>query len=57
LGAQKDVGELRLGAAAYFTKSDSLFENDSGTLLQVVESVIGKRKTAGAVAATSISFN
>jgi hypothetical protein len=57
LGAQKDVGELRLGAAAYFTKSDSLFENDSGTLLQVVESVMGKRKTAGAVAATSISFN
>jgi CheY-like chemotaxis protein len=57
LGQQNEAKLKKEGAAAYFTKSDSFLENDSGTLLQVVESVVGERKTAGPVAATSIPFH
>src|ERR1700733_11712747 len=57
LGQQNEAKLKKEGAAAYFTKSDSLLENNSQTLLRVVESVVGERKTAGPVAATSIPFH
>ena len=55
LGQQNEEKLKKEGAATYFTKLDALLENDSGTLLQVIESVVGDRKTAGPVAATSIA--
>jgi len=46
LGQLNEAKLKREGAAAYFTKSDSLLANDSDTLLHVVESVVGKQGTA-----------
>jgi CheY-like chemotaxis protein len=57
LGQQNEARLKKEGAAAYFTKSDSLLENDSATLLQLVESVVGKQKTAGPGAAISVPVN
>jgi CheY-like chemotaxis protein len=51
LGQQNETKLKKEGAAAYFTKSDSLFDNDSDTLLRVVESVVGKQETSGPTAA------
>ena len=57
LGQQNEARMKKEGAAAYFTKSDSLLENDSDTLLHLVESVVGKQKTAGPGAATPVAVN
>jgi CheY-like chemotaxis protein len=40
LGQQNEAKLKKEGAAAYFTKSDSLLEEKSSALLQVVESVL-----------------
>jgi CheY-like chemotaxis protein len=57
LGQLNEAKLKREGAAAYFTKSDSLLANDSDTLLHVVESVVGKRGTAVPVTAISVPIN
>jgi CheY-like chemotaxis protein len=57
LGQLNEAKLKREGAAAYFTKSDSLLANDSDTLLHVVESVVGKRGTAVPVTAISVPVN
>jgi CheY-like chemotaxis protein len=44
LGQQNESKLKKEGAAAFFTKSDSLLANDSDTLLHVVESVLGKQE-------------
>ena len=50
--AQQNEAKLKKeGAAAYFTKSDSLLMTDSDMLLHVVESVVGKQGTVGLTAA------
>jgi CheY-like chemotaxis protein len=54
LGQRNETRLKKEGAAAYFTKSDSLFDNDSGTLVRVVESVVGKQGTAGPMAVIPI---
>jgi len=57
LGQLNEAKLKREGAAAYFTKSDSLLANDSDTLLHVVESVVGKQGTAGPATAISVPVN
>ena len=47
LGQQNEAKLINEGAAAYITKSDSLLDNNSDTLLQVVKSVLGKPKRQG----------
>lgn len=47
LGKQNEAKIKQEGAAAYFTKSDSLLKDDSDTLLRLVETVIGKREIEG----------
>lgn len=44
LGRQNEWKLKKEGAAAYFTKSDSLLQDDSVTLLHLVESVLGKQE-------------
>jgi CheY-like chemotaxis protein len=44
LGKQNEWKLKKEGAAGFFTKSDSLLEGNSATLLQVVESVLGKQE-------------
>jgi CheY-like chemotaxis protein len=51
LGKNNEWKLKKEGAAAYFTKSDSLLEDDSSTLLHVVESVVGKQERVGASSA------
>jgi two-component system, OmpR family, phosphate regulon response regulator PhoB len=46
LGKQNEAKLKREGAAAYFTKSDSLLK-DFDTLLRLVETVMGKREMEG----------
>jgi CheY-like chemotaxis protein len=57
LGQQNEARLKKEGAAAYFTKSDSLLENDSETLLHLVESVVGKQNIVGPGAAISVPVN
>lgn len=54
LGQQNEVKLKKEGAAAYFKKSDSLLGNDSETLLDLVETVVGKREAAVPEAAISV---
>ena len=51
LGQQNEAKLKKEGAAAYFTKSDSLFDNDSDALLRIVKSLLGRPETAGPTAA------
>ena len=44
LGQQNAAKLINEGAAAYFVKSDSLLDNNSETLLQVIETVLGRRQ-------------
>jgi CheY-like chemotaxis protein len=44
LGKNNEWKLKKEGAAAYITKSDSLLEDGSATLLHVVESVVGKQE-------------
>jgi CheY-like chemotaxis protein len=57
LGQQNEAKLKKEGAAAYFTKSDSLLERNCATLLHLVESVVGKQQTGGPVAAISVTVN
>jgi CheY-like chemotaxis protein len=57
LGKNNEWKLRKEGAAAYFTKSDSLLEDNSATLLHVVESVLGKQETEGPRAEMSPSVN
>ena len=57
LGQQNEAKLKKEGAAAYFTKSDSLLENNSQTLLRVVESILGKQETTRSVDAISASVS
>jgi CheY-like chemotaxis protein len=54
LGQQNEAKLKKEGAAAYFKKSDSLLGNDSETLLDLVETVMGKREAAAPEAAISV---
>ena len=54
LGQQNEAKLKKEGAAAYFKKSDSLLDNDSETLLDLVETVVGKREAAAPEAAISV---
>lgn len=47
LGQSNEAKLKKEGAVAYFTKSDSLLESDSDTLLHLVETVVGKPETEG----------
>jgi CheY-like chemotaxis protein len=57
LGQLNEAKLKKEGAAAYFTKSDSLLANDSDTLLHVVESVVGKQGIAAPVTAIAVPVN
>jgi len=57
LGQKNEAKLKKEGAAAYFTKSDSLLKDNSATLLQVVESVVGKQGTEVPVAEISAPAN
>jgi two-component system, cell cycle response regulator DivK len=46
LGQQNEAKLLKEGAAAYLTKSDSLLDNNSETLLHIVDKVLGKLELA-----------
>jgi CheY-like chemotaxis protein len=48
LGQQNEAKLIQEGAAAFFTKVDSLLDNNSDTLLQVVETVVGRTGRNGA---------
>lgn len=54
LGKQNEWKLKKEGAAAYFTKSDSLLANNSDTLLHVVESILGKGETEKPAAEISV---
>src|ERR1700685_2483523 len=54
LGQQNESKLKKEGAAAFFTKSDSLLANDSDTLLHVVESVLGKQEREKPAAEISV---
>jgi CheY-like chemotaxis protein len=57
LGQKNEAKLKKEGAVAYFTKSDSLLEDNSATLLHVVESVVGKQETEAPVAEASTLLN
>jgi CheY-like chemotaxis protein len=54
LGQQNESKLKKEGAAAFFTKSDSLLAINSDTLLHVVESVLGKQETEAPSAEFSV---
>jgi hypothetical protein len=54
LGQQNEWKLKKEGAAAFFTKSDSLLADNSDTLLHVVESVLGKQVTEKPTAEISV---
>jgi CheY-like chemotaxis protein len=55
LGKQNEWKLMKEGATAFLTKSDSLLADNSETLLQVVESVLGKQATEKSTAEISVS--
>jgi CheY-like chemotaxis protein len=55
LGQQNEGKLKKEGAAAYFTKSDSLLADNSYMLLHVVESILGKQETEKPTAEISVS--
>jgi CheY-like chemotaxis protein len=55
LGQQNEGKLKKEGAAAYFTKSDSLLADNSSTLLGVVESVLGQQPSEGPLAEMLVS--
>jgi CheY-like chemotaxis protein len=57
LGQQNEAKLKKEGAAAYFTKSDALLEDNSATLLHVVESVLGKQDTEAPAAEIAASVD
>ena len=52
LGKTNEAKLKKEGATAFFTKSDSMLNNGSDTLIQMIESVMGK---AGAIHPPSVS--
>lgn len=57
LGPKNEWKLKKEGAVAYFTKSDSLLQDDSNTLLHLVEGVVGRREATNAGAEISASHN
>jgi CheY-like chemotaxis protein len=53
LGQNNEAKLKNEGAAAYFTKSESMLEKDGLALLRLVESVLGHKKTDSATMPTS----
>jgi len=51
LGQANESKLLNEGAAAFVTKSEKSFENNSSALIQTVESVLTQSKSIGATAA------
>jgi two-component system, OmpR family, phosphate regulon response regulator PhoB len=54
LGQQNEERLKKEGAAAFFTKSDSLLADNLNSLLHVIERVLGEQETEGSLADISV---